>query len=140
MRQTIDRETLKTHFVPTAPTGGAMREAEAAQPPLPLVSRAGRAMRQRSHRPRLRGVVSTVFWGVVGEKAFGLAVTQRRLFGALFGGSLAAATAYAQEEEPRRSDNGPAHAAHPRRALLSFHAAMGLGLAVGALLLRAPRR
>lgn len=140
MRQTIQREVLKRHFVPN--TAGAVGPSAAeASHGQEARERTGAAEHERRQRPPLKRTLgrtmlrtgSTIFWAILSERVYTRAISQRRASSALLGGSLAAGTAYVQDRSMQRAD-GAAGRAVSRRSLFSFHAVMGLGLGLGAML------
>lgn len=145
MRQTIHRQALKAHFVPTATDStnyvlGAARASSATEradarsiaPPVMRARKPG-SLRQAAVR-----AAATVLWAVAGEKAFARALSRHDVPGAMIDGSLAAATAYAQERHARRRPLVSPHAA-AKRSLVSFYAVMGMGLGVGAMFINRRR-
>lgn len=130
MRQTIQRETLKSHFVPNTGVGSSASVAQSV-PVVQATPKSGFG------RIALR-TASKIFWAVAGEKAFTKAMSQHGVSGALLSGSLAAGTVYAQERVARRAPVASAHAIS-KRSLFSFYAAIGMGLGLGAMLVNKRR-
>lgn len=140
MRQTIQREVLARHFVPNTAGAAANRAADglrghgdtAGAGVSEYRAQRGPGTRRTLGRTMLR-TGSTIFWALLSERVYAQAISQRRVSAALLGGSLAAGAAYAQERSLPRTDSVVARRA-PRRSLFSFHALMGLGLGLGAML------